>query len=174
MNKYSNFILTLIFIALAGIGYLIYTNSTQKPLDFIPTPSNVITDKTTEEKADDKMDKMPIENNFRGAVKGKLCYPSEGIPPLEVYLKDKNSKEFEYQLTQLNQQTFEFTDVVPGTYTAYAYTLDSQDFGGGYTPAVACGLSVDCTDHSLIEFDVVAYQTVMGIDICDWYGAELP
>lgn len=56
-----------------------------------------------------------------------------------------------------------------GTYVAYAWRTDGA-LGGSYTAAVPCGLTVECTDHSLLPFEVNAGTTVSGIDICDWYG----
>jgi len=55
----------------------------------------------------------------------------------------------------------------------YAW-LDDGNLGGSYSQAVPCGLSVDCTDHSLIPVTVNAGQDVTGIDVCDWYGPPPP
>jgi hypothetical protein len=59
----------------------------------------------------------------------------------------------------------------PGVYTAYAYA-EGLEIAGSYSQAVLCGLSVDCTDHSLVPFEVGAGIPTDGIDICDWYGGE--
>jgi hypothetical protein len=47
---------------------------------------------------------------------------------------------------------------------------DAPDWGGGYTAAVLCGLSVDCTDHGLLPVTVIAGQVTSGIDPTDWYA----
>ncbi len=59
-------------------------------------------------------------------------------------------------------------------YSADTYTAPapgSPVLAGGYTNAVPCGLSVDCTDHSLIAITVIAGQTIT-VDPGDWYAPE--
>ena len=68
-----------------------------------------------------------------------------------------------------SETRYRIEGVLPGTYTVYAW-LDDGELGGSYSKAVPCGLSVDCTDHSLIPVTVNAGQDVTGIDACDWYG----
>jgi Tol biopolymer transport system component len=41
--------------------------------------------------------------------------------------------------------------------------------GGGYTQAVPCGLTAECTDHSLIPVAITPGQITSGADLCDWY-----
>jgi hypothetical protein len=62
-----------------------------------------------------------------------------------------------------------------GTYVAYAWR-DGYELGGSYSQALPCSLSVNCTDHRRIEFQVSTGAAVSGIDICDWYGqpGEVP
>jgi len=43
---------------------------------------------------------------------------------------------------------------------------------GGYTIAVLCGLTVDCTDHSLVPIPVAGGLEVSDIDPADWYAPE--
>lgn len=109
-----------------------------------------------------------------GSVSGKLCYPSEAIPKLEIFLVDVANKNTFTQDTQLNQDNYSFEDIPSGKYIAYAYVKDMHENGGGYTEMVPCGLSIDCEDHTLIEFDVSANENTTGINICDWYGADIP
>jgi hypothetical protein len=103
-----------------------------------------------------------------GTVQGTICYPSEGHPALNLYLQNNQSAEPALIAIAENQGSFS-AEMAPGTYTAYAWTLD-HTFGGSYSQAVPCGLSVECTDHSLISFEVTAGGTTSGIDVCDWYG----
>jgi hypothetical protein len=106
--------------------------------------------------------------SVNGAVDGTICFPSEGIPPLNVYLHQNGSATGILVPHAQNQSSF--SAVVPaGTYTAYAWVQDFT-YGGSYSQAVACGLSVDCTDHSLVEFTVTAGATTTGVAVCDWYG----
>ena len=104
-----------------------------------------------------------------GRIEGLLHYPSEGIPPLVVYARNVTTSETLQVATGENQQTFIIEDVPAGVYHVFAWVADGNGLGGAYTQAVPCGLSVDCTDHSLIQVPVAAGQTATGIDIGDWY-----
>jgi hypothetical protein len=107
-------------------------------------------------------------------VSGKLCFPSEVIPPLTLYFQNTASQATSQLATTQNQTTYTI-DLPPGEYIAYAWLPDAT-MGGAYSPAVPCGLSVECTDHRPLPFQVEAGQTTAGIDICDWYGqpGEVP
>jgi hypothetical protein len=104
-----------------------------------------------------------------GTVSGRICYPSEPpLPPLTIYFQEVSTQD----VTELSHTdgTGRYTTILPpGTYVAYAWNFE---YGGGgtYSEAVPCGLSVDCTDHTLIEFMVPPGGVVNDIDICDWYG----
>jgi hypothetical protein len=69
------------------------------------------------------------------------------------------------------------TGVAPGTYRVYAFLRDPGDLGleesrrAYWTEFVACGLSVDCTSHEILEVEVKSGQTVSGILPHDWYIA---
>jgi CSLREA domain-containing protein len=109
-----------------------------------------------------------------GSVMGAICYPSEGIPPMDLYFLNVGTQvvsPFPHMDGSANYNV----DLDPGTYVAYAYP-QGYSIGGSYSEAVLCGLSINCTDHTLIEFDVIAGQTTNDIDICDWYGdpADVP
>ena len=118
-----------------------------------------------------------------GELNGVLCYPSEYIPKMNVYLKEKNSDKI-YKLTTVeNQRLYKFTDIAYGDYVAYAYTVDKTmsdingveyKSSGGYTHAVPCGLTVKCKDHSLIEIKIDKKIYSDTISICDFYGAIVP
>jgi CSLREA domain-containing protein len=110
----------------------------------------------------------PTPTPSLGTIEGTLCYPSEGIPPMELFFEEVNTQVVE-QLSHPGGTNTYSVDVLPGTYVAYAWRTDYL-IGGAYTQAVPCGLSVNCVDHSLIQFQVVAGQTTSGVDICDYYG----
>ena len=114
-------------------------------------------------------EKSPISQV--GAITGTLGYPSEGIPPLEIVaFKENDHSVFFKTMTQANQQSFTIDAITPGVYVVVAYTTGIAGLSGGYTKAVACGLSVECTDHSLIQVEVTAGQTESGVAIKDWYA----
>ena len=115
---------------------------------------------------------LPISSE-PGSIIGSLNYPSSRIPPLFVVAIDTNNPSSYYFVnTVLDQSTFQLNNVPAGTYHVIAYALggEGSSIGGGYTPAVACGLSVDCTDHTLLDVVVVAGQVTAGIDLKDWYA----
>ena len=104
-----------------------------------------------------------------GMVEGSVCFPSEGIPPMNLFLQLAGSGEpLVFPISQ-NQSTFS-AELPAGTYTAFAWLPDFS-IGGSYSQAVACGLTVDCSDHSLVEFEVHGGSTTAGVQVCDWYGA---
>ncbi len=108
---------------------------------------------------------LPIE---MGEVMGRICYPSEFIPPMTFYFEDVDTSLVS-QFDHSDGSDSYGVNLFPGTYVAYAYRTGTN-IGGSYSEAVLCGLSVNCIDHTLIEFDVLAGQTTMDIDICDYYG----
>lgn len=102
-----------------------------------------------------------------GRLEGVLHYPSESIPPLTVYARSVTTGETFLTTTVENQQTFVIEDLPPGVYHVFAWVSDGP--GGAYTQAVRCGLTPDCTDHTLIAVPVPAGQTTTGVDVADWY-----
>lgn len=105
-----------------------------------------------------------------GVIEGVLGYPSEGIPSLEVYaLNTTDPKKYFMVKTLQNQGTFEIKDVEPGTYYVVAY---ANSLSGGYSQMVPCGLSVECTDHSLIPVTVKAGEITPGVEVRDWYAPD--
>lgn len=104
-----------------------------------------------------------------GSISGALSYPSEFIPPLRVAAFRVDGQYYRYVDTMQNQSAYQITGLVPGLYHVVAYTMDGL-LAGGYTRAVPCGLSVDCTDHSLIDVEVKPGQDTPNIHPADWYA----
>jgi hypothetical protein len=124
----------------------------------------------------------PDPGSQNGTITGPLQFPSEGIPPLAVYAISTDDKTFYVVETVQNQQHYTMLGVPPGDYYVYATTRPVQSteasaprvqsplrFGGGYTKAVPCGLSITCTDHSMIDVHVSAGSTVVNVGPVDWY-----
>lgn len=123
-------------------------------------------DAQTEEAAAEK----PVAME-EGGITGVVGYPSEGIPPLTVYAINQNDNSIFFSVgTQENQQEFTITSITPGTYVVVAYPQDGAGLTGGYTQAVPCGLSVACTDHSLIPVIVNSGEVSLDIMVKDWYA----
>ncbi|MDP5106759.1 MAG: hypothetical protein NWQ31_11385 [Polaribacter sp.] len=119
----------------------------------------------------------------KGIVKGTLCYPSDYIPEMNVYLKNLDNNNIYLADVKEGQKTFKIKKIISGNYVAYAYTKEqiaqeldgtSLKASGGFTKAVDCGLTVNCNDHRLITFEVKKGKTTNSIRICDWYGALVP
>ncbi len=113
-----------------------------------------------------------------GSIGGKLSYPGESLPPLRIvaFRVEQGVKTKSYQYVEVfNQATYLINDLKPGTYWVVAYPITQAQpitpgLQGGYTKAVACGLSVDCTDHTLLEVQVKPGQVTNNIDPADWYA----
>jgi hypothetical protein len=106
-----------------------------------------------------------------GSITGKICYPSEFIPEMTLFVQEISSQEISEVYIAENQDRYSL-DLLPGTYIAFAYLNSGASIIGSYSNAVLCGLNADCSDHSLVEFDVKAGQVLGEIDICDWYSPE--
>jgi hypothetical protein len=110
-----------------------------------------------------------------GNISGTLSYPASSIPPLRVVATNTVDGSVNYTDTTAGQSTYSL-DVPVGTYTVVAYTLGGGGFPdglpGGYSRMVPCGLSVSCTDHTLIVVTVTVGATVTGIDPGDWYAPD--
>ena len=106
-----------------------------------------------------------------GSISGTLSYPSEGIPPLRVVAFNIDGLSYRFVETLANVGTYQITGLAPGTYHVVAYSMDGT-IAGGYTPAVACGLSVICTEHSLLDVVVLAGQDTPNIAPSDWYAPD--
>jgi len=116
----------------------------------------------------------PTINLSKGKIEGVLGYPSEGIPPLEVYaFNAANQSKYFMVKTVQNQGLFTIEEIDPGAYYVVAYPGGSNsNYAGAYSKMVPCGLSVECTDHSLIPVTVTEGATTTGIEVRDWYAPE--
>jgi hypothetical protein len=107
-----------------------------------------------------------------GSISGSLSYPSEFIPAMQIVAFNVNdTNQWFYLSTAENTNTYQFDGLPAGAYIVVAYVAGG-DFGGGYTQAVPCGLSVECTDHNLIPVMVSGGQVTSGVDPQDWYAPE--
>ncbi|HEY5118571.1 MAG TPA: hypothetical protein VII90_03880, partial [Anaerolineales bacterium] len=106
-----------------------------------------------------------------GTIRGHLIYPAEVLVAQRIVAFDTASmtKVAEVSTVQ-GQSTYQLT-VPEGDYFVVAYTLDGG-LAAGYSQAVPCGLSVDCTDHSLIAVHVDSGAVVENIDPQDWYAPD--
>jgi len=105
-----------------------------------------------------------------GSVSGKVCFPSEPpLPEMTLFFENSVSNEI-ISLPHTDGTGVYALDLPPGNYIAYAWRPGESPLGGSYSQAVPCGLTVNCTDHSLLPFDVLPGENTPDIDLCDWYG----
>ena len=107
---------------------------------------------------------------YFGSLSGNLGYPSEYIPAMTVVATNTTTQQYYYVNTAQDENTFTIQNLPPGDYTVVAYPRGEEE-GGGYSRAVPCGLSVGCTDHSLIPVTVVIGQDSPGANPVDFYAA---
>lgn len=107
----------------------------------------------------------------KGTIRGHLIYPAEVLVAQRIIAFDTATmtKVAEVSTVQ-GQNTYELS-VPAGDYFVVAYTLDGG-LAAGYSQAVPCGLSVDCTDHSLIAVHVGSGAVVENINPQDWYAPD--
>jgi hypothetical protein len=114
----------------------------------------------------------PAPSGQAGAISGSLSYPSEFLPGQAVYALSVDGMSY-YKVESVSYQgRYTIKGVPAGDYYVYSvarWGSPQQRFGAGYTKAIACGLSVDCTDHSPLTVHVDAGSTTTGVNILDWY-----
>lgn len=104
-----------------------------------------------------------------GSIAGNLSYPSNFIPSQVVVAFAVNSQSYYYVITNENQNTYQIDNLPPGNYYVVAYLQDGS-LSAGYSQAVLCGLSVECTNNSLIAVPVTSGQVTNNINPQDWYA----
>jgi RES domain-containing protein len=118
----------------------------------------------------------PAPNATTGNIAGQLNYPADSIPAMYVVAYQVGTQNHPYLATMPGQNAYQIANLQPGVYHVVAYTIGGGGFpaglAGGYTQAVPCGLSVNCTDHTLIDVTVVAGQTASGVNPFDWYAPQ--
>jgi hypothetical protein len=138
----------------------------------------------------------PQPSGPSGVIQGSVAYPADNNPNLLVYALAIDGSRF-YSTEKLgygapagpvDQEWTEYRllGVAPGDYfvltipssppyywetASGARTGGALHFGAGYTKAVPCGLTSNCTDHSLVPVHVSAGATLTGIDPLDWAHA---
>jgi hypothetical protein len=117
-------------------------------------------------------------SDIPGSIAGKLSYPADSLPPLRIvaFRVEKGVKTKSYMYVEVfNQDTYLINNLKPGTYWVVAFPITqarqiTPGLEGGYTKAVACGLSVNCTDHNLVEVQVKPGEVTNNIDPGDWFA----
>lgn len=105
----------------------------------------------------------------KGTIRGHLIYPAEVLVAQRIIAFDTATMAKVAEVSTVQGQSTYQLSVPAGDYFVVAYTLDGK-LAAGYSQAVPCGLSVDCTDHSLIAVTVDAGALVENINPQDWYA----
>jgi hypothetical protein len=104
-----------------------------------------------------------------GTIRGHLSYPSEVLVAQRIVAFSAATKTKVAEVSTVQGQSAYELSVPAGEYSVVAYTLDGK-LSAGYSAAVPCGLSVDCTNHTLIVVKVKAGESVENINPQDWYA----
>lgn len=119
----------------------------------------------------------PGKVSAKGIIEGSLSYPSEEIPENMAVCAESdatdqtictNKKITDKKYTYGKGYTLE---VPAGSYFVYAKIPD-REYYAYYSEFVTCGLLASCTNHTPIEVEVKANQTVSKIDPQDWYNIQ--
>ena len=104
-------------------------------------------------------------DSSKGKVSGMVCFVEVTSTNMVVFFQNTaNNQVREVPVSVSNYQAPYTTELEPGTYKAYAWTLD-YSIGGTYS---VCGVNSSCNDATPKPFTVIAGQTNENIDICDW------
>jgi hypothetical protein len=118
----------------------------------------------------------PTATSTTGSISGNLNYPGPSIPAMYVAAYRYGSEAYKFIITTPGQGKYKIDGLDAGTYWVIAYTVGGggfpAGFPGGYTRAVLCGLTVNCTDHALIGVILKAGQSVTDINPFDWYAPQ--
>src|SRR5258706_14282495 len=91
-----------------------------------------------------------------GVVQGKLCFPSENVPAMNVYLKTVGADKVYKLVSKDNQQAFTFKKIPEGNYVAFAYTVETTSLdlnnkkskaSGGVQHFVSSGFFLVCSEY---------------------------
>ncbi len=138
--------------------------ATSTPLPLVAAPT---------EGGTDYIPTFTPEGGLSGSIAGQLSYPSEFIPSQAIvaYVAEGSPQDYYYIITNEGTSSYQFDNLPPGNYYVVAYVVGGG-LSAGYSQAVPCGLTVACTDHSLISVSVIAGQVTQGVNPQDWYAPE--
>jgi hypothetical protein len=111
-----------------------------------------------------------------GGIAGTLMFPASSLPSMKIVAFNIETGDTYMVITPAGQGAYQIDNLPAGRYFVVAYSIGGDGFAagvaGGYTAAVSCGLSVNCTDHTLLEVKVVANNLTQGIVPGDFYAPE--
>ncbi len=114
--------------------------------------------------------------NGLGGLSGELNYPSNYVPDLWVFAVAADGSSHYYSLHTGESShivPFEMDGIAPGAYYLLAMPCSLApvcNTMAGYTRAVACGLTIECGDHTLIAVVVRPGAVTANLKVYDWYA----
>jgi hypothetical protein len=107
-----------------------------------------------------------------GTIEGELMFPACTLPDdLQVCAEDASSGAKACTRT-FGGQRYRL-ELPPGRYAVYAQTESARPgYRAYYSAAVACGLTVSCTDHQPLSVDVKPGRASTQISPADWNASE--
>jgi hypothetical protein len=170
-------ILILLILAIIGVlGYFTFKYfQLSKPIVQINTPLPTPSQTTTPSEA-------PTPSS-QGTVTGKLCYPSDFLPPGEIVAKDiQNSKTYTQNYpgsTVGGVLTYSFVLPVgtyPLKYQAHPDTNQPNTFLTGYYDECAKtqsnAMCMADSNHTNLPVISTVNQETQNIDLCDFYASQ--
>lgn len=119
-----------------------------------------------------------------GSVSGLVNCACGGLPGQDIFAISTDGARFYVTQTVVGQSHWQILGVQVGDYFVYAAErlatvaggsyITPRRFASAYTRAIACGLTVSCTDHSPIPVHVTSGANSSGIETFDWYAADFP
>jgi hypothetical protein len=119
-----------------------------------------------------------------GSISGLVNCACGGLPAQDVYAISTDGARFYVTQTVPGQAHWRILGVPVGQYFVYAAERIARTeagtypspprFASGYTKAIACGLTVYCTDHSPVVVEVRPGQETPGAETFDWYADDFP
>lgn len=118
---------------------------------------------------------VPTSKESEGTVTGKLCFPSEGIPPGTIVAKNTISKE------TFNQK---YAGTEAGAGSTYEFKLPTGTYHIKFQLSGSAGYYNECaknptfdvcsgdSSHTHLKVEVLENQTVKNVDLCDFYATD--
>lgn len=130
----------------------------------------------TEEKSDIETASSE-EEEVLAEITGSLTYPAGQLPDdLTIYAKNMETEEVYTTTEVLSGTGYTFgsgysMEVPAGTYQVYAMKVGSEK--AYYNQFMVCGMSVECTDTTILEVEVLAGESTDDIIVGDWWNIEI-
>jgi hypothetical protein len=162
----------LVIIALAIVGTISYFFGVKSLGQSVTIPTAI---PSTESPQETPTAVPSSGKESKGTVAGKLCFPSEGIPPGTIVAKDIGTK-------QTFSQNYAGTEAGAGN--TYKFELPVGTYHIKFQLAGSAGYYNECAknptfdvcssdaSHDHIELELSENITLKNVDLCDFYATE--